>query len=71
MSEPMRLVEVDVSTFNRRFRVELNDGAAVEAVLPIELLLGGGQLRCRFHFLQYKALLPPFWGAFVYLREIM
>lgn len=29
----MRLVEVDVSTFNRRFRVELDDGAAVEAVL--------------------------------------
>ena len=33
MSEPMRLVQVDVSTFNRRFRVELDDGAAVEAVL--------------------------------------
>ncbi|MDB4976148.1 MAG: Ribosomal large subunit methyltransferase [Myxococcaceae bacterium] len=29
----MQLVEVDVSTFNRRFRVELDDGAAVEAVL--------------------------------------
>ena len=29
----MRLVEVDVSRFNRRFRVELTDGAAVEAVL--------------------------------------
>jgi len=29
----MHLVEVDVSTFNRRFRVELDDGAAVEAVL--------------------------------------
>jgi 23S rRNA (adenine2503-C2)-methyltransferase len=29
----MNLVEVDVSTFNRRFRVELDDGAAVEAVL--------------------------------------
>jgi len=29
----MRLVEVDVSSFNRRFRVELDDGAAVEAVL--------------------------------------
>lgn len=28
----MRLVEVGVSTFNRRFRVELDDGAAVEAV---------------------------------------
>ncbi|MEY4514801.1 MAG: hypothetical protein RLZZ450_6923 [Pseudomonadota bacterium] len=29
----MQLVEVDVSTFNRRFRVELDDGTAVEAVL--------------------------------------
>lgn len=29
----MQLVEVDVSAFNRRFRVELDDGAAVEAVL--------------------------------------
>jgi 23S rRNA (adenine2503-C2)-methyltransferase len=28
----MQLVEVGVSTFNRRFRVELADGAAVEAV---------------------------------------
>lgn len=28
----MQLVEVDVSTFNRRFRVQLDDGAAVEAV---------------------------------------
>ncbi len=28
----MRLVEVDASAFNRRFRVELEDGAAVEAV---------------------------------------
>ncbi len=28
----MQLVEVDVSTFNRRFRVELADGASVEAV---------------------------------------
>lgn len=33
MSESMRLAEVDVSTFNRRFRVELDDGSAVEAVL--------------------------------------
>jgi len=29
----MELVEVGVSTFNRRFRVQLDDGAAVEAVL--------------------------------------
>ncbi len=29
----VHLVEVDVSEFNRRFRVELDDGAAVEAVL--------------------------------------
>jgi 23S rRNA (adenine2503-C2)-methyltransferase len=29
----VRLVEVDVSVFNRRFRVELDDGTAVEAVL--------------------------------------
>lgn len=29
----MRLEEVDVSTFNRRYRVALDDGAAVEAVL--------------------------------------
>jgi len=29
----MQLHEVDVSTFNRRFRVELDDGASVEAVL--------------------------------------
>jgi 23S rRNA (adenine2503-C2)-methyltransferase len=29
----MRVVEVDVSSFNRRFRVELADGNAVEAVL--------------------------------------
>ncbi|HEX6246064.1 MAG TPA: radical SAM protein [Polyangiales bacterium] len=28
----MQLVEVEVSTFNRRFRVELEDGASVEAV---------------------------------------
>jgi len=28
----MRLVEVEISSFNRRFRVELDDGAAVEAV---------------------------------------
>lgn len=28
----MRLVEVGVSSFNRRFRVELDDGASVEAV---------------------------------------
>jgi 23S rRNA (adenine2503-C2)-methyltransferase len=29
----MQLHEVDVSTFNRRFRVDLDDGASVEAVL--------------------------------------
>lgn len=29
----MRLVELSCSTFNRRFRVDLDDGAAVEAVL--------------------------------------
>jgi 23S rRNA (adenine2503-C2)-methyltransferase len=29
----VRLEELDVSVFNRRFRVELDDGAAVEAVL--------------------------------------
>jgi 23S rRNA (adenine2503-C2)-methyltransferase len=33
MPADVRLVELDVSEFNRRFRVELDDGAAVEAVL--------------------------------------
>jgi 23S rRNA (adenine2503-C2)-methyltransferase len=49
----MQLVEVSVGTFNRRFRVELDDGAAVEAVhyrgdtLCVSSQVGCG-VRCPF-----------------------